>query len=91
MIDGTTTTAPCLAVSAVAYEERMFMLTPSASNDGVVADKDNMYQVCFQDPAMGVFSADLIVEYFIRHRNYNVVEINEALFAFHQELLGAKA
>ena len=35
--------------------------------------------------------ADLIVEYFIRHRNYNVVEINEALFAFHQELLGAKA
>ena len=63
MIDGTTTTSPCLAVSAVAYEERMFMLTPSASNNGVVADKDNMYQVCFQDPAMGVFSADMIVEY----------------------------
>ena len=62
MIDGTTTTAPCLTVSAVAYEERVFMLTPSASNDGVVADKDNMYQVCFQDPVMGVFSADMIVE-----------------------------
>ena len=32
---------------------------------------------------------DIIVEYFIRHGNYNVLEINEALFAFDQNLLGA--
>lgn len=32
---------------------------------------------------------DIIVEYFIRHGNYNVFEINEALFAFEQNLLGA--
>ena len=62
MIDGTTTTGPCLAVSAVANEDRMFMLTPSASNDGVVADKDNTYQVCFQDPQMGIIPADMIKE-----------------------------
>ena len=62
MIDGTTTTSPCLAVSAKAYEERVFMLTPSASSDLVVADKDNMYQVCFQDPQMGYISADMIAE-----------------------------
>ncbi len=62
MIDGTTTTAPCLAVGAVAYEERVFMLTPSASSDLVVADKDNVYQVCFQDPVMGTISANLIAE-----------------------------
>ena len=61
MILGTVTTAPCLAVSAQAYEDRVFMLTPSASSADVTAGKDNAYQVCFTDPGQGVAAADMIV------------------------------
>ncbi|MBQ7685507.1 MAG: ABC transporter substrate-binding protein, partial [Bacteroidaceae bacterium] len=60
MIAGTVTTSPCIAVGAQAFEDRVFMLTPSASSVDVIADKDNVYQVCFTDPAQGAASADYI-------------------------------
>ena len=60
LIVGTVTSGPCTAVASQAYEERIFMLTPSASSVDVIADKDNVYQVCFTDPAQGAASADYI-------------------------------
>ena len=39
------------------------MLTPSASSTDVIADKDNVYQVCFTDPAQGAASAQYIAEH----------------------------
>ncbi len=60
MIVGTVTTSPCIAVGAQAFEDRVFMLTPSASSTDVTANKDNVYQVCFTDPAQGAASAQYI-------------------------------
>ncbi len=62
VICGTVTTTPCVAVSAEAYSDRMFMLTPSASATDVTSGKDNMFQLCFSDPNQGSASAQYIYE-----------------------------
>ena len=61
-IVGCVTTTPCVAVSAEAYSDRVFMLTPSASSTSVTEGKDNMFQVCFTDPNQGTASAQYIAE-----------------------------
>ena len=63
MIAGTTTTTPCIAVGSQANEDRVFMLTPSASSVDVISGKDNVFQVCFTDPAQGTASAQYITEH----------------------------
>ena len=67
---GTTTTAPCVAVSAESFNDRIFQLTPSASSVDVIGGvegtneprKDNVFQMCFTDPNQGVASAQYIKE-----------------------------
>ena len=59
-IVGCVTTTPCVAVSAEANSDRMFMLTPSASAASVPAGKDNVFQLCFSDPNQGSASAQYI-------------------------------
>ncbi len=63
MILGTVTTTPCIAVAADAYDERVFMLTPSGSSTKIIEGRDNVYQVCFTDPAQGAASAQYIAEH----------------------------
>ena len=60
VIAGTVTTTPCIAVSAEANNDRVFMLTPSASSPDVVNGKDNVFQICFTDPNQGSASAQYI-------------------------------
>ena len=59
----TVTSGSCLAVSDVAYEERVFMLTPSGSADAITVGKDNIYRVCFKDSAQGLASAQYIADH----------------------------
>ena len=59
---GPTTTGASMAVADACYNDRTFMLTPSASAVDVTAGKDNVFQVCFTDPNQGISSADYIAE-----------------------------
>jgi len=61
-IVGCVTTTPCVAVSAEANADRIFMLTPSASATSVTEGKDNMFQLCFSDPNQGSALAQYIKE-----------------------------
>ena len=62
LLVGPTTTGPSVSVAAKCYEDRTFMLTPSASSTDVTSGKDNVFQVCFTDPNQGTSSADYMAE-----------------------------
>ena len=62
LLAGPTTTGAAQAVSAVTNTDRTFMLTPSASSTDVIDGKDNVFQVCFNDPNQGTGSADYMAE-----------------------------
>ena len=64
MIMGSVTTGSCIAVSAEANNDRVFLMTPSASSADVTANKDNAFQICFTDPNQGVKAADSIAANF---------------------------
>ena len=59
---GPTTTGASMSVADACYNDRTFMITPSASAVDVTAGKDNVFQVCFTDPNQGTSSADYIAE-----------------------------
>ncbi|MGE4276182.1 MAG: ABC transporter substrate-binding protein [Lawsonibacter sp.] len=59
---GPVTTGAAISVSAKAFEDRVFALTPSASSTDVINGKDNMFQVCFTDPNQGTGAADYIAD-----------------------------
>ena len=58
---GSTTSGSCVAASEKANQDRVFELTPSASQVAVTDGKDNVFQLCFSDPNQGVAAADWVV------------------------------
>ena len=64
LLVGTVTTGPALSVAPLTYEDRVFMLTPSASGDDVIENNDNVFQICFTDSNQGTRSAQYIDENF---------------------------
>ena len=61
---GTVTSGSGITVAAQAFQDRLFMLSPSGSSADITAGKDNAFQVCFTDPNQGLGSADYMAENF---------------------------
>ena len=53
---GTVTTAPGLEFKELAKDDNLFVLTPSATGDGIT-EYSNSYQMCFSDSSQGVAAA----------------------------------
>lgn len=62
LLIGTVTSGPCIAVSAEAAKDNMFLLTPSGSAVDAITAGDNCFRVCFTDPGQGKIAADYIAD-----------------------------
>lgn len=60
---GPTTSVSAAATAAECAADRVFMMTPSASDASVITAGDNIFQICFTDPNQGVGSADYISQH----------------------------
>lgn len=60
---GPTTSGSAAATAAECAADRVFMMTPSASDASVITAGDNIFQICFTDPNQGVGSADYISQH----------------------------
>ena len=58
---GPTTSGCCIAVSDLAHEDSVFLLTPSGTALDCVK-YDNAFRVCFSDPAQGTASAKYLAD-----------------------------
>ena len=59
---GPTTSGAAAATAAECVNDKVFMLSPSASDPAVIAAGDNVFQICFTDTNQGIASADYIAQ-----------------------------
>ena len=57
---GPTTSGSAAATAAECATDKVFMITPSASDAAVIEAGDNVFQICFTDPNQGKASAQYI-------------------------------
>lgn len=62
MLVGAVTSKPCIAVAAESANDNLFQITPSGSAVECAAP-ENVFRVCFADPAQGTASAQYIGEH----------------------------
>ncbi len=67
---GSVTTDSCDAFGAMAVEDNLFFITPSASAAKVIDGRDNGFRVCFGDPDQGTLAADYLVK---NYKNIGVI------------------
>lgn len=67
---GAVTTDSCDAFGALAVEDNLFFITPSASAAKVIEGRDNGFRVCFGDPDQGTLAADYLVK---NYKNIGVI------------------
>lgn len=59
---GCVTSGACLEYAGYAANDKVFCLTPSATNDGVPETGDNIFQMCFSDSGQGTGAATYITK-----------------------------
>ncbi len=62
IVMGAVTSGCSTAVASETANANMFMITPSGSSTDIIADKTNVFRVCFTDPNQGIASAQYIGE-----------------------------
>ena len=54
---GSVTSGSCEAFAKRAAEDKLFFITPSASQESVISDRPYAFRVCFGDPDQGILAA----------------------------------
>ena len=80
IIDGSTTSGACIAVTDKTKEDNMFQITPSGSAVECV-QYDNNFRVCFSDPNQGLASAQYIGENGLAEKVAVIYDSSEAFTA----------
>lgn len=62
IIMGSSTSGPTMAMTSYAQQQKVILISPSATNEAVTKEGDFIFRACFIDPFQGVVGADFAYE-----------------------------